>query len=279
MLPIHEKTFNPEILYVFDTFSKGPANGVEHSHDFFELSIILSGESYYTIDKKEYYISEPTILILNPGVEHMEYTKEEMENVQMHIGLRNFQLTGFQNNYLPLQDAVIHLSKNKKKFFETCYEIIQERREINPGYKLILKALIYKLLIYILREKETEIISSALSIDEQNKIQLIKEVKTFLETRYWQDVTLDQLAKDFSTSPSILSRDFKKYTGDSPINYLINFRLNKAKDLIQADQTMSIKEVSRSVGYEDSLYFSKLFKKHYGFSPTLFIKHQETKKK
>nr|WP_243145844.1 AraC family transcriptional regulator [Clostridium chromiireducens] len=63
-----------------------------------------------------------------------------------------------------------------------------------------------------------------------------------------------------------ISKVFKEKTGESPINYLINLRLEKAKDLLISTES-PIKSIAQSVGYSDAYYFSKLFKKYYGHSP------------
>ena len=67
-------------------------------------------------------------------------------------------------------------------------------------------------------------------------------------------------------SPFYISKIFKSETGDTPINRLIDIRLEKAKQLLE--EGGSIQEVAAEVGYEDAYHFSKLFKKHYGVSPS-----------
>jgi AraC-like DNA-binding protein len=67
-----------------------------------------------------------------------------------------------------------------------------------------------------------------------------------------------------------ISKIFKEETGDSPINYLIKIRLEKASFLLKKNKEISIKEISKLVGYEDAYYFSKLFKKYYDISPVQF---------
>ena len=69
-------------------------------------------------------------------------------------------------------------------------------------------------------------------------------------------------------SPFYISKIFKSETGDTPIRHLINIRLEKAKELLENGYKGSIQEVAASVGYDDAYHFSKLFKKHYGVSPS-----------
>lgn len=270
MLTIHSKTFNPEILYVFDGVNKGPTAGVEHAHDFFELSILLRGESFYVIDNESYYFNEPTILILNPGVSHMEYVSENMENLQIHIGLRHFNFSGYEKNFIPLTSTIVKLGEYNAEFFRICEEIIKERRQARFGYELILKSLVNKLIVYLLRDDQTATIDKQLDSEEQEKQRLVNDIKLYIENHYNEDLTLDQIADSFYISSATLSRIFKEFIGDTPINFLINHRLDKAKTLIIENPDLTIKEIAETVGYQDPLYFSKLFKKHYGESPTFF---------
>ena len=273
MLKIHSKTFNPEVLYVFDHLNNGPSSGKKHAHDFLELSILLSGESFYEIDDKTHYLNTETILVLNPGVEHMEYTKEGMENLQIHIGLRHFNFSGYQRDFLPLETNIIQLGDYKDQFFETCHEIISERNEAKPGYELVLKALVFKLIVYLFRDDRTSLSEERLLVSHQEKQKFVNEIKLYIENHYDEELTLDHIAHEFYTNSTTLSRSFKQFAGDTPINYLINYRLEKARNLIQVNPTLSIKDIAQSVGYEDSLYFSKLFKKQFGVSPSFFAEN------
>ena len=276
MLTIHSKTFNPEVLYVFDTVNSGPASGKKHTHDFFELSIILSGESFYVINDEKHYLVEETVLVLNPGVNHMDYTDEGMKNVQIHIGLRHFNFPGYKRDFLPLESNIIQLGNYKEPFFETCREIIRERNDAKPGYELVLKALVYKLIVYLFRDDSTTLSEDQLLIPDKEKQELVNEIQLYIENHYHEDLSLEQIAHEFYTNSTTLSRLFKQFSGDTPINYLINYRLEKAKNLLLSDTSLSIKDVAKSVGYEDSLYFSKLFKKRFGESPTFFAEHTDS---
>ncbi|WP_373706303.1 AraC family ligand binding domain-containing protein, partial [Jeotgalibaca porci] len=156
MLKIDSKTFNPEILYVFDSEMVGPTAGKNHYHDFFELSILIEGQSEYTIEGKKHLLSKGSILLFNPGVYHYEQAFEGMYNRQIHIGIRRFSIDRFPRDFFPLDTTIVHLSEYEDAFFETCTEIVNERKERQSGYDIILKALVLKLMVYILRDKSTE---------------------------------------------------------------------------------------------------------------------------
>ena len=70
-------------------------------------------------------------------------------------------------------------------------------------------------------------------------------------------------------SYSLFRKAFKAYTDLSPIQYVIKLRLQAARKLLM-NTDKSIKEIAIYLNYDDSLYFSSLFKKHVGISPTTF---------
>ena len=90
----------------------------------------------------------------------------------------------------------------------------------------------------------------------------------YFEDHYSEKISLDQIAENMYLSPFYISKIFKSETGDTPIRHLINIRLEKAKELLEGGCDGSIQEVAASVGYDDAYHFSKLFKKHFGISPS-----------
>ncbi|MDD4538867.1 MAG: helix-turn-helix transcriptional regulator, partial [Lentisphaeria bacterium] len=78
---------------------------------------------------------------------------------------------------------------------------------------------------------------------------------------------LEMLAEFLSVSPFFLSRVFNSESGFSLSEYLTMVRMNQAKTLL-LDGRMNVSEIADAVGYEDSGYFSKVFKRHFGCSPS-----------
>lgn len=117
-------------------------------------------------------------------------------------------------------------------------------------------------MVYILRslavDQENKI-ETRLSKTEKRKRNLVNHTIYYLETHHDEEITLEQLAEMLYVTPTYLSKTFKAATGVGPINYLIQIRLNHAKELLKND-SLSVKEVAKTVGYEDAYHFSKLFK-------------------
>lgn len=96
--------------------------------------------------------------------------------------------------------------------------------------------------------------------------RVIELVLEKLTERLSEDLSLKQLAEEVYLSPTYLGRIFKEHTGVSFSAYLIQLRLEKAKQLL-ADPSLKIYEVSERVGYSDQAHFTHIFKKFIGITP------------
>ena len=91
-------------------------------------------------------------------------------------------------------------------------------------------------------------------------------VEQYIRTHYAEKLTLKKIAGDLSYSPSYCDALFKKEKGESIINYLIDHRLNKAKELL-LENRLPLTEISDCTGFSDYNYFSRQFKKRTGVTP------------
>jgi two-component system response regulator YesN len=98
---------------------------------------------------------------------------------------------------------------------------------------------------------------------------MLYKAKEFIETHYADSLTLEQVAEYVELSPFYFSKLFKDRFGMTFIDYLTEIRIKQAKTEM-VDQGKSLKEICFSVGYKDPNYFSRVFKKHTGLSPTEF---------
>lgn len=102
------------------------------------------------------------------------------------------------------------------------------------------------------------------SKNRQIDARMVK-VKSYVEKYFARPLTLSQLAAMSHLSKNRFSACFLKAYGMRPMSFLIAKRLECAQELLQTN--MLIKDIAQAVGYDDPLYFSRLFKKHYGCSP------------
>jgi len=98
---------------------------------------------------------------------------------------------------------------------------------------------------------------------------LIQDAVNFIDKNYNQDISLHSIAAYVHLNPQYFSRYFKSKIGINFVNYLSSFRVTKAKDLL-LNTDKNITQISQTVGYVDSSYFSKVFLKNVGIAPNQF---------
>lgn len=96
-------------------------------------------------------------------------------------------------------------------------------------------------------------------------------MKDFLDQHFKEIITMEQLEKLFHVNKYQLNKDFSRYIGQPPINYQINKKISYAKDLLRYSN-QSIKEIALEIGMDNFAYFSRLFKKRTGLSPSVYRK-------
>lgn len=95
---------------------------------------------------------------------------------------------------------------------------------------------------------------------------LVRRAVAYLEQKFREDVTLEDVSAKFQANPSYLSRAIKKETGRGFVEILTELRLDTAKQLLERPDT-KVYAVAEQVGYKDYSYFYQVFRKRYGISP------------
>ncbi len=116
-------------------------------------------------------------------------------------------------------------------------------------------------------DKVTEACRNIISKREEQTNSIIKKAKLFIEENYHKDISLEDVSRIVDISSYYFSKLFKEETGENFIEYLTNIRIDKAKKLLQ-NRDMSIKNICVDTGYSDPNYFSRIFKKQVGVTPT-----------
>lgn len=94
----------------------------------------------------------------------------------------------------------------------------------------------------------------------------IKEAINYIEQNFQNNITIEDVASVCGINRSYLGKIFKKNTGQSPQEFLMNYRMVKAAELLKLT-SLSIADIGSAIGYENQLHFSRAFKNIYGVSP------------
>jgi AraC-like DNA-binding protein len=272
---INPEKFNPNIWFAFTHRIAGQKTHKEHVHDCVEFIYMLSGNVRYRIKNKIYKLEKGDLLIMNPGILHERIQLKNSTGAIMHIGIHGINIKGMPPNkfWKDTDIKILKLKENTIEFENCCSDFIKTQEKDEPGASLIIKSIVMKMIVLSLKSINSNYDRSKprVSFKTAERTNAINIISEYMENNYMEDISLDRIARSIYISSAYVSKLFKEEFGDSPINHLIKIRLTKAIELLEKSD-MSISEVSKQVGYKDSYYFSRLFKKYYNMTASEYRK-------
>jgi len=273
---------NPRFLFsFFVTRTEEETN--YHNHDFIEIVIVQNGRGHYHVDGKDYPAEAGNLFIFNPGVYHRSIPDVtcNQDFSEFYLAFNNVEFKNCVSGYFPLWKNHQFYTKMPDGLRQDISKITQnlskESKNWQPGQYFMLKSYLIQIICLILRYQQQLAIGETEKehperyvFKNANKKYIVQQIQKYLQEHYQEKTSLDQIAANMYLSSYYVSKIFKNETGDTPINYLISLRMQKAKELLNDYPDMSIQAVAASVGYEDAYHFSKLFKKYYGVSPLYY---------
>ncbi|WP_155816562.1 helix-turn-helix domain-containing protein [Spirochaeta thermophila] len=261
-----------------------PDHGVDltyipHHHDFFELVVILDGEGFHHIGETAHSVFRGDVFIIPPSVpHHFQASHLRLVNVMFRGNVLEpyehelRQLPGFtalftlepRERLEGRRKGHLKLSGSRLEEVERLiHHLIREENSRAPGHSIMAAGLFFQLLTVLAREYQR------LSTPEAHRILTISSVISALESQYPRRWTIKELCVRANLSPSTLRRHFIRAVGMPPLRYLAYLRVEKACELLtQTDLTML--EIAEKVGFQDSNYFARQFRRYKGLSPREF---------
>lgn len=181
-------------------------------------------------------------------------------------------LNSYIYTYYTLMNIFMIASKFIRDMKENINEIIPEMKDMEVLCLSINS-------IEELRVHISQIFFKIISFRDNHKAdkygKVIEEAKSFINKKYMiPELSLNQVAYNINISPNHFSTIFKNGTGEAFIDYLTKVRIKKAKEYLNTSP-MKTYEIAESVGYSDSHYFSYIFKKITGFTPSEYRKNNK----
>lgn len=260
----------PSLLYMIengDFFARGNYYTTRQGQGEFLIKLTLSGTGILKYDGQEYLLQPDDLFFIDcrqwqhyataPGSDNWRVLWVYFNGATAETYYNLFlKYTGGSHVLSLPRDSVVHNLMNRLLHLYDDDNLDHIRTDIRcSGY---------------LTQLLTECISMATSTQKDNFPPVIEEIREYLEKNYTKKVTLEDLSCRFYLNPQYLQKLFKRYTSQSPAEYLTFLRITKAKELIRTTD-MPLKSIAACVGIERYSYFYSLFKKHEGVTPTEYM--------
>jgi len=139
-------------------------------------------------------------------------------------------------------------------------KVVENVRSGTPGYHQVISGITLQILGLV------HALSTHKELTNDVDEQAVEKAKFFLRENLEASLDMKQMIREFPMSYSKFRKMFKHATGESPNQYHLNMRLDKARELLNSTN-LNVTEVAYNLGFESVFYFSKLFKKKNGVSP------------
>lgn len=219
----------------------------------------LAGSSRYTLNGTPYILEPGVVLHAGPDI---QISKEVISDVHWQYALIHYQLPRDEVSRFPLfnEHFLIFTGVNTR-----LVDLIGQLRQ-NSSMPSSLAAFQSKVLFMKLME---EMMVSAKRQLHDDNTELIMQAVEYIRQNYDEPISIAKISLQFGFERRRFAYLFERHTGMSPINYLTECRIRRSKELLRTCGC-PIAQIAECVGYTDSFYFSRLFKKQTGLSPTQF---------
>lgn len=251
-----------------------------HAHEFAEIVIITSGHGIHITGEESYPLNTGDVFVIGGSRPHDYHSMERLCLVNILFQPEKLNLRAFDLRTLPGYHALFILEpawRRRHQFnsrlrlsppelirlLELVDKLDEELKSRADGFKLMATATLMQIVGYLSR-----CFAGAKNQDSRALLR-IGEAISHLESNFQQPIDLDQLAKTARMSKRNFMRNFQAAMGNSPIAHLVQLRVNHAAALLRrTDQTVT--EVAFQVGFSDSNYFTRQFRKLVGVTPSQY---------
>ncbi len=264
---------------------------LEEASDYYKIIHIKTGACHFILNQKDYVVTGSYALRLNDldRISFLEssglnvrivFFQPEIVNSKLTVGVINdpntrlsqtdnqdmYYLEQFQHR-VPDSDKLIQLSAMDTAIMEERMEKLNEllTRQDTSFWPCRSRSYLFEILFALVRqETQSEGVAGGYSTGQS---ELAVSVIYYLQTCYNRKITIDNLVEEFHTNRTTLQTEFKKYTGQSINQFLVQLRINMAAKLLR-DTALSLKEICDRTGFSDVSYFSKAFRAKLNITPS-----------
>ena len=247
-------------------FTFGP-----HKHEHVEINFVKKGRCFMKFNDDVVCFEKNDVMVIFPNHEHYFYVTDKPATlVQLEFRMDIFPelrlKQGLETHLIFLHNIFTNSQKYMKVIYnpeitELIEKIVVEIQEERENHKILVRLMYSQLFIVISRHiRETLKYTQSLPNDCLNKALKI------INTRFNDELDLEQLASKCFVSSRYLRNLFKKYLNTTPVDYILSLRITRSKELMRNPE-LNLKEIAYQTGFTNQPYFCKKFLASTGMTP------------
>ncbi|MBU3110064.1 AraC family transcriptional regulator [Clostridium lacusfryxellense] len=255
-----------------------------HFHDQFEVFYNLTDGTHCYINDQSYTLKKGDLVLINNMDIHLTQPPLNIDLDRYVLMFTPELVNVFSTSEIDLLDIfinkcakssqAIHLHNDQSlKLISLLDDALYHHKNRTFGYQIYRRIKLIEILLLISSFFHSDELSISHTTD--NDTRAIKPILQYIKTYLNDELCLEHLAQTFHFNKFYLSRLFKKTTGTTLNNYIINLRLLKARELLK--KNFSITEVCEMVGFNSYTYFISTFTKNIGISPKKYSMQEWSK--
>ena len=230
--------------------------------DNYQLVYISQGRGWYhETPEKRVEIKGGCMLTIPPYTWHSYYPDKKDGWQEYWIGFRGSHIDDRYNNGFFNRSKTIHKIGLREHVIDQYKEALEIAFKEKTGCQQVLASIANSILAYVIYYDSNDCSAS------NSGAEKIDRARSIMRENMLENITPEEVAERINMSYSWFRKTFKEYTNVSPAHYITQLKLQKAK-LMLLNSQMSIKEIAFCLKYEDAAYFSAIFKKYVGCSPS-----------
>lgn len=231
--------------------------------DSYLFLIVLSGKGKFTYQNQEYLLTPKDCLFINCANSYSHQSSEDDPWELMWIHFNGKDAIPFFSYYKGLVPSVLFHVESFTDFTSTIEQCMHLSQKKDIMSEFLIHKSITDLLTLCISHNQKEVQDSASA--------KIKEIKEYIDKNFAQNISLSQMASSFFISKYYLAREFKDTYGITVGSHITSCRITYAKTLLRFTD-LKIEEIARKCGIPDTNYFTKVFRKLEGCTPTNYRK-------
>ncbi|OON92904.1 MAG: hypothetical protein ATN31_07665 [Candidatus Epulonipiscioides saccharophilum] len=241
---------------------------VNENPDVNKIYLILEGEGSITCNQVEYFPKVGDIMFIPKGSLNAYSTNKAKPYKKYWCHFDAHILSMDIASYLTF--PLLIKNTNKKVSQKLFNKLISYHESKNPIDAIYAKAILLRLIHFYFSECEF------ISVNEFSNQTILGQLVKYIDENLEKKITLKDLASYVHLNSNYLCTLFSSTFGQSPIEYITNKKIEKAKLLLRTTNA-TIEEIASILGFSSPYYFSSVFKKRIGYSPSQFRQSREDK--